>query len=305
MSFEERLRAGRRLLSSAVESLWHGGFVAVGRLAPSRARPWRSSGTERVLVIAPHPDDEAIACSGTILRHIDSGDKVLVAIATDGRRSRMARCPDEMALIRKDEAMEAGRRLGVTRLEWLGLPEGDWKTSELQLPLTNLLRRELPTILYAPSRIDFHPEHFAVAHALARALDAVSVKPCVRVYQVQVPLTPLLTNVVVDVADEVERSFAALEAYESQTGSIECAYRRGRYGARLHRTVGPVEEFWELTAEQYSQIHRPPPGEWVDRFRGLRRFAWTDPLAYLIGNRARRRMRAIVEAEPAVRRSVS
>jgi LmbE family N-acetylglucosaminyl deacetylase len=261
-----------------------------------------SAGTERVLAIAPHPDDEAIACSGTILRHIASGDEVLVAIATDGRRSRMAASPDEMALLRKDEAMQAARRLGVSRVEWLGLREGEWEISTLQRLLTDLLQRELPTVLYAPSRIDFHPEHFAVAHALARALDALPVKPRVRVYQVQVPLTRLLTNVVADVSGEAERSLAVLQAYKSQTGTIECVYRRGRYGAHFYRTVGPVEEFWELTAEQYSQIHRPPPGEWVDGFRGLRRFAWTDPLAYLFGNRARRRLRAVVEAEPAVGR---
>jgi LmbE family N-acetylglucosaminyl deacetylase len=292
--------AARSSLSRVVEFIWNCGFLTVGRLARSRAQPWTSSGDERVLVIAPHPDDEAIACSGTMLRHIASGDKVFVVIATDGRRSRVAPSPDEMSHIRKNEATQAARRLGIGGPEWLGLPEGEWQVSELQPRLTELLDRHRPTLVYAPSRIDFHTEHFAVAHTLGRALEAVPMKLRVRVYQVQVPLTRVLTNVVADVSGVVAQSETVLRAYKSQAGSIRCAYRRGRYGALSHRTVGPVEEFWELTAEQYSRIHRPPPAEWADRFRGLRPFAWTDPLAYLVGNRARRRLRVLVTAQPSV-----
>jgi LmbE family N-acetylglucosaminyl deacetylase len=300
MSSRELLKAVRRSLSRVIEVFWHCGFLAVGWLVRSRAQPWTSSGNERVLVIAPHPDDEAIACSGTILRHLASGDNVLVAIATDGRNSRVASSPEEMARIRKNEATQAARRLGIGSPEWLGLPEGEWQVSELQPLLTGLLQRYRPTLVYAPSRIDFHPEHFAVAHTLGRALEAVPIKPRVRVYQVQVPLTRVLTNVVADVSGVIAQSETVLQAYKSQAGSIQCTYRRGRYGALSHRTVGPVEEFWELTAHQYSQIHRRPPVEWADRFRGLRPFAWTDPLAYLIGNRARRRLRALVPAQPSV-----
>ena len=53
-----------------------------------RRQPWQPVGGQRVLVVAPHPDDEALGCGGTIMRHIASGDSVAVLIVTDGRRSR-------------------------------------------------------------------------------------------------------------------------------------------------------------------------------------------------------------------------
>lgn len=294
MSFKAPLKAVRRWASDLFELAWYCAFFVAGRLLRSRARPWASTGRERVLIIAPHPDDEAIACSGTILRHTQSGDEVVVVIATDGRRSMAAATADEVAAIRKDEATEAARRLGSKPLEWLGLPEGAWEPRELEGLLIELLARHKPTVIYAPSRVDFHPEHFAVAHALARALDSLAVTPGVearvRVYQVQVPLTRILTNVVVDLSGVLAQSVAALRAYASQAGPIAGVYRRRRYGALLHRIRGSVEEFWELAPGQYAELHNAPAAEWGGKFRGMRRFAWTDPLAYLRGNAERRRL---------------
>jgi LmbE family N-acetylglucosaminyl deacetylase len=249
-----------------------------------------------VLVIAPHPDDEAIACSGTILRHVAAGDRVVVAIATDGRLAGAAPTPEQVAAIRRDEALAAARLLGVERLEWLGLPEGSWHESELQTLLHDLLERYEPTVVYAPSRVDFHPEHLAVAHALARALGALAIEAAarihLRVYQVQVPLTPILANVVADVSSVLAKSTAALCAYDSQLGSIEGVHRRRRYGALAHCVRGPVEEFWALTVAQYAALHRGQSVEWLGKFRGVRQFAWTDPLAYWLGNSERKRLRA-------------
>ena len=87
MSFRQRAKAVRCWASSLVEFPWCAGFLAAGRLTSSRAVPWSPKGTDRVVVIAPHPDDEAIACSGTMLRHIEGGDEVNIVIATDGRLS--------------------------------------------------------------------------------------------------------------------------------------------------------------------------------------------------------------------------
>ena len=306
MSFESGLKAMRHRVSSLVELSWRCGFLAAGRLAPSRALPWSTTGTDRVIVVAPHPDDEAIACSGTMRRHIASGDEVVVAIATDGRLSKQAATAEEMAVIRKAEALLAARRLGIERLEWLGLPEGAWEAAELQTLLRALLQRYAPTIVYAPSRVDFHPEHLSVAHALARALESLPVGAAgpirVRIYQVQVPLTRVLTNVVADVSAVHDESTAALCAYESQAGSVESVHRRRRYGALAHRVRGPVEEFWEVSADQYAELHRGPAGAWLGKFRGVRRFAWTDPLAYWLGNGERRRLQAAA-AGAAVHRS--
>src|SRR5262245_35787478 len=152
MSFESALKTLRRRVSALVELSWRCGVRVVGWLRPSRARAWSSTGRERVTVLAPHPDDEARACAGAILRHIRSGDDVVVVIATDGRLAGAAALPDDVAALRRNEAKEAARRLGINRLEWLGLREGAWRIDDLEKQLREVLVRSLPTIVYAPDR---------------------------------------------------------------------------------------------------------------------------------------------------------
>jgi LmbE family N-acetylglucosaminyl deacetylase len=290
MSFRSKLRPLKQAAAPAAEAFAHA-CIAVGHFATPRNRAtWSSPGGERVLVVAPHPDDEAIGCAGTLLRHAQANDRVRIAVATDGRRSRTIRDPGEMARRRREEAVDAASLLRVEQLEWIGLPECEWQTAELAAPLRALLTAFEPTVVYAPSRIDFHPEHFAVAHALALALDDCGVAPRLRVYQVQVPLTPIVTNLVVDIAAFAAECDAALRVYATQAGSLACAYRQRRYSASLYRSAGPVEEFWEMSAQCYVELHHEAPGLWPRCFRGMRNFPLTDPLAFRVGRAERRRL---------------
>ena len=64
-----------------------------------------------------------------------------------------------------------------------------------------------------------------------------------------------------------------------------------RYAGARCRIGGPAEEFWELPGERYRALHAVSPEQWsTARFRGLRFYPWTDPLAYLWGRGARQRI---------------
>jgi len=202
-----------------------------------------------------------------------------------------------MSAQRRREATEAARLMQIDRLEWIGLPEGQWNVSSLQEALIGLLAQADPDIIYAPSRIDFHPEHWKVAHALALALgDPRTLRlrdRRVRAYQVQVPLTPFVSNVVADISAFVPLCERVLRAYASQSGTIAGTCRQRRYSARLHRITGQAEEFWEMSVDRYVALHRSSPADWPRAFRGVRGFPLTDPLAYLVGLRERQKLKAL------------
>ena len=300
-------------LQWSFESLWSVGFRLLGWLLRPNPEVWSSPGGQRVLVIATHPDDEVASCGGAILEHLRRGDPVRICIATDGRQSRaLGLEPDAMAAVRRGEAADAVARLGAS-LDWIGLPEGEWRREDLERRFSEVLADFEPHLVYAPSRIDFHPEHVAVARALAGSLadrgDAGGLAPgvadAVRVYPSQVPLTPLLANLVLPIHPARPQLLAALAAYRSQFGSLERFLRHRRYVGRFYGLAG-AEELWCLTPAQFIQLHddspvgaspigassngassqRPP----ASLFRGLRYYAWSDPLAYLRGLGERRRL---------------
>jgi hypothetical protein len=115
----------------------------------------------------------------------------------------------------------------------------------------------------------------------------------VRAYQSQVPLTPLLSNLVAEVSASQPRWEAVLRAYVSQAASIECTYRQRRYSALLHGVDGVIEAFWEMSASRYVALHVDPPTNWPRAFRGLRNFPLADPMAFIAGRNERRRIRGV------------
>src|SRR5947208_7699287 len=71
---------------------------------------------ERLLVLAPHPDDEVIGCGGLLALHLAEGRKVHVVVATDG-----AQAGD--AVQRRSESRAAVALLGDATIEFLGYPD--------------------------------------------------------------------------------------------------------------------------------------------------------------------------------------
>lgn len=195
-----------------------------------------------------------------------------------------------MAARRRDEAMASLACLSVSQWDWMGLPEGEWPISQLTERLTDAAGRFAPDIIYAPSRVDFHPEHWRVAHGLASTLSTLPSAPLIRVYQIQVPLTSRLVNLRVDVTSTRTQD-AARRTYVKQADSVVRTRRMRRYASAYYGASGEVEEFWQMSAETYRIRHRDDPEGWaLDPFRGIRWREWTDPLAYWHGRFARRQL---------------
>ena len=85
------------------------------------------------LVIAPHQDDETLACGGIIARKRNEGLPVHVVFITDGSASHPGHArlvPPVIATLRQQEAMRAMAYLGVERtaVHFLNEPDGTLKT---------------------------------------------------------------------------------------------------------------------------------------------------------------------------------
>jgi LmbE family N-acetylglucosaminyl deacetylase len=274
------LRAANGLGSRAAEAVWASSSGWAGKVPRRLPRRWTSSGRERVLVIAAHADDEAMGCAGTVIRHCQAGDLVRIAIVTDGARSGAHGIDGvSMRRIREGEARRAAAVMGAP-CDWIGLHEGDWSDEEGTAALRRGLVEIAPTVIYAPSTVDYQVEHRRLARLLGALLTELAVAPEMRIYAVQVPLTPLLVNLVHDVSDLEPSIGSVFRCYATQQESISRTFRLRRYAARFYGATTQVEGFCALPAESYSFLQQRRPAD----FRALYLRAWRDPLAAMVGS---------------------
>ena len=247
------------------------------------------------MVIAPHPDDETLGCGGTIALHSRAGDRVCVLIVTDGGSSRAGGLGrEEMRRLRHDEAARAMSALAPVELIRLALPEGEWSPGELHAPLSALIERLQPTLIYTTSCVDFHPEHLKVARVVAQVVDELQeqTETAIRIYELQVPLTPALANVAVGISATEGAKGRALAEYATQTGSFGWVPRHARYLRKLYGRRSTIEVFWELRPVEYRLLMSRFAGV-KPRFRSIRARPFSDGLAWLVGLRARNRLKRI------------
>ena len=108
-----------------------------------------------VLAIGVHPDDVELGCSGTILVALSEGKKVGIVDLTRGELGTRG-----SAEIRKTEAANAAKVLGVHVRENIGLADGFFLNDEVhQRKVIMMIRKYQPEIILCNAPEDRHPDH--------------------------------------------------------------------------------------------------------------------------------------------------
>ena len=151
---------------------------------------------DRVLVVAPHPDDESIGAGGVLQQARTRGAAVRVVVLTDGDNNPWPQrwiekrwhigAPERArwGARRRAEAQSALALLGVARddAEFFGLPDLGLTPllmradSALQTRLRGTLAAFAPSLIVLPALSDRHPDHNA-AHVLLRVALGVPAAP--------------------------------------------------------------------------------------------------------------------------------
>ncbi len=132
---------------------------------------------QRILVLAPHPDDETLGAAGYILSALRRGAEVWVVLVTDGNKRGQNRR-------RTKEFQRACAVLGVPsgNLIYWHYPDGYLRANHqkgLQRHLHRAIGRIKPRVIVAPHCSDSHRDHVAVS----RAAKAVARQDRLVVYQ--------------------------------------------------------------------------------------------------------------------------
>jgi len=126
-------------------------------------------GSDRVLIISPHPDDETIASGGYIVRAAKNGAKVEILLVTDGNRRGFG-------TERHQELKDAAKTLGIfeDNIEYLELPEYYLKEKISENDLASKIKAKIlafqPTIIFYPDQSDQNPDHQFIGQTLDNTL---------------------------------------------------------------------------------------------------------------------------------------
>ena len=188
---------------------------------------------ETVLVIAPHPDDEAIGPGGTVAVHADRGDRVGVLFLTSGEGGLAV--PRETAwAIREAEARAAVADLGADVIGFLRLPDGavgDDMAASAAAVATALAAFDAGTV-YLPHPDEDHPDHVACLPVLGAAYAILArPEPWLLGYEVWTPLARF--DRVEDVSAVYDRKRRAIARHASQVADFD--YGRAAEGLNAYR----------------------------------------------------------------------
>ena len=195
----------------------------------------------RILVLAPHPDDESIGCGGTLLHHVKQGDVVQIVFLTSGEKGGHGRSEAETIRVREGEARAAAKILGVRQIEFWHLPDGALRPSPDAIKrLRTKLKTFKPKKIYVTHDREMHPDHRGAVRLVRRALSGAKEKRLdVLGYEVWTPIQKL--SEIVDVSPFMQKKLRAIKAYRSQcavVGFVEAVRGLNRYRGEMHSWPG-------------------------------------------------------------------
>lgn len=209
---------------------------------------------KNILVISPHPDDEAIGCGGTICKHIAEGDSVIVVFLTSGEKGGHGKSEEETIKIREQESKNAANIFKLKHIEFWTEPDGHFEADEiLLLRLVNFIIEADIQIIYVTHEKEEHPDHIAAAKFVKQAINQLPeniLAPTVWMYEVWTPIQRM--DHIVDISAYVDTKRKAILAYKSQCDVLafdEAILGLNRYRGEMHSWPGGdyAEVFKKLT----------------------------------------------------------
>lgn len=226
---------------------------------------------DRLLVLAPHMDDEIFGCGGTLVRCARRGASVTVVYITDGRKgydlrgkphaseAEQERFEEALVSQRRDEAAAVGELLGFEAPVFLDCRDGAWSADPQTVRrFSDLLQRQRPTAVFLPFMTDPHRDHWVTNWLFMEAAARAGLASATECWGYEV-WAPLQANSIVDITDVMADKEAAMRRYESQ---LRCSdFPRAFAGLNSYRSLfarrgqGYAEAFWSGSLASYRALY--------------------------------------------------
>jgi len=204
-----------------------------------------------VLAICAHPDDAEIWCGGTLAKYAKRGDKVTIAVVTNGEVGSPTLPKEEIAEIRRLEAIAAAGVIGA-ELVWMGFrDEFLFDTEETRLAIIEVMRASKAEVVLTHWPDDlYNPDHTITGQVsndvaiMTTVPNIVTASPPLA----KIPIVYFIESVAglgfqpeeyVDITDTFELKQKMLAEHVSQVGD----WLKDQYGSNAMDTIDVIARF--------------------------------------------------------------
>ena len=183
----------------------------------------------RILVVAVHPDDETLACGGTLLKHKNVGDEIHWLITTDIKESDGF--DSHVVLNREEEIKKVSEQYQfntVNRLELSTMKVDEYSMSTLIGRLSKVITKIQPEIIYLPFKSDVHSDHRTIFNATYSCSKSFRYPFIKKIYMMETlsetefsPSTKedsFIPNVFVDISSYIDKKIEIMSIFSSEIG---------------------------------------------------------------------------------------
>lgn len=220
----------------------------------------------KILIVAPHPDDETLGCGGTLLKHKKKGDKIYWLIITS--MSAEGGFPKAQVEAREKEINAVSKAYGFERVFSLAMPVTRIDTlprAEIVRKIGKVIEMVKPTALYLPFKNDVHSDHrvvFDSAISSGKTFRFPSIKKLMMYEAISETefSAPLKDNIFMpnnfsDITGYIDKKITIMNLYKSELGpppfprskqniKALATFRGSTAGVRYAEAFMTLKEIW-------------------------------------------------------------
>lgn len=183
--------------------------------------------TEKILVVAPHPDDESLGVAGTLLKHQAQGDELHWLIMTHTEGNDLF--PADFAKARQQQIEKVASLYPMKQyqLPFLAAQLETYPLGNIITEVSRVIQAIKPSMVYIPFSEDVHSDHRITYQALMACTkpfrypfikQVLAYETLSETDHSPIDRSPFRANVFVDISDFFSKKMAILKHYESEMG---------------------------------------------------------------------------------------
>jgi N-acetylglucosamine malate deacetylase 1 len=220
----------------------------------------------RMLIVAPHHDDEIIGPGGAALAHVKCGGLLQIVVVNDGtgHEKLLGLNPEQLTILRESESKKVASKIGASSPIFLKYNStAGPNIAKIANDLKEIINDYKPNSIFVPFILDNDSDHYNCALSLSTAIDNTKHSSIIYGYEVW---GLCIANVAVAIDEVIDYKCELINMYSSQIQHIDYAHSvRGlaMYHSLLFgwKQTRFVENFFELPSWEYVQFLKKFNGE--------------------------------------------